>query len=119
MVVNSAAVSTPSMSVSTDTPFHVVSSFDHLVTQWMSLVTVSAGSAESSFHVHLFGSSISPSMEKVHWSMLTCGVGPADSTGKSATTYWPGGTRELETLSRRLPRNPRETNPTGEILVRF
>src|SRR5213593_4300833 len=77
----------------------------------MSLVTVSAGRAWNSFHVHRLGSSISPSMVKVHWSRLTRGVGPADSTGKSVTTYWPGGTRELDAVSRRRPLNPLETNP--------
>src|SRR5437879_12692248 len=99
------------MSVSTETPFHVVSSFDHLVTQWMSFVSVSDGKARSSFHVQRLGSSIWPSMEKVHWSAFTRGVGPAESTGKSVTTYWPGGTRELEGAARRLPRKPREMTP--------
>src|SRR2546423_466543 len=111
MVLNSAAVSTPSIKTSTETPFQGVSSFDHLVTQWMSLVRVSAGKAASSFQVQRFGSSTSPSMEKLHWSRLTLGVGPAESTGKSVTRYWPGGTRELDAESRRLPLNPREMNP--------
>ena len=101
-------MSTPSINVSTDTPFQVVSSFDHLVTQWMSLVTVSDARAENSFHVQRLGSSISPSIVKVHWSRFTRGVGPADRTGKSVTTYCPGGTRELDAVSRRLPLNPRE-----------
>src|SRR5438445_8865774 len=90
IVVNSAAVSIPSISVSTETPFHTVSSFDHLVTQWMSLVTVSEGNAGNSFQVHRFGSSISPWIVNVHWSRFTRGVGPAESTGKSVTTYCPG-----------------------------
>src|SRR5438094_4731665 len=77
----------------------------------MSLVRVSVGSAAKCFQVHRFGASITPSMEKVHCSRLTRGVGPADSTGKSLTTYWPGGTRELDALSRRLPLKPREMNP--------
>src|SRR3954469_24201955 len=54
-------------------------------------------------------------MEKVHWSRLTRGVGPAERTGKSVTTYCPGGTRELDAVSRRLPLNPRDTNPTLEF----
>src|SRR5437899_6166482 len=107
----SAAVSTPSSRVSIDTPFHVVSNLDHFVTQWMSVVTVSDGRARNSVQVQRFGSSISPSIEKLHWSRDTLGVGPADSTGKSFTTYCPGGSREDDTLSRRLPRNPRETKP--------
>src|SRR5712692_9209564 len=118
MVVYSAAVSMPSISVSTETPFHVVSSFDHLVTQWMSLVTVSDGRAANSFQVQRFGSSISPSIVKVHWSRFTRGVGPAESTGKSVTTYWPGGTRPVTAVSRRLPRKPRDMNPIpGPILA--
>src|SRR5438093_5945450 len=114
MVVNSAAVSTPSIRVSTLTPFQLVSSFDHLVTQWMSLVTVSVGRAWNSFQVQRLGSSISPSMENVHRSTSTRGVGPAERTGKSVTKYCPGGTRGLDAVSRRLPRNPRETNPMGQ-----
>src|SRR5437763_17150011 len=111
MVVNSAAVSTPSIRVSIDTPFQLVSSFDHFVTQWMSVVTGSDARARNSFHVQRLGSPISPSMQKVHWSRLTRGVGPAESTGKSFTTYWPGATRALEAVSLRLPRKPRELHP--------
>src|SRR6266446_58767 len=96
----SAAVSTPSISVSIETPFQVVSNFDHLVTQWMSLVTLSVGNAVKSFQFHRFGWSISPSMEKLHWSRFTRGVGPADRTGKSLTTYWPGGRRPVAAVSR-------------------
>src|SRR5437773_10194014 len=95
MVAHSPAASTPSINVSTLTPFQVVSSFDHLVTQWMSLVTVSVGRAWNSFHVQRFGSSISPSMENVHWSTSTRGVGPAERTGKYVTTYCSGRTRDV------------------------
>src|SRR5260370_38772548 len=107
-ITNSAAVSTPSRIVSTDTPFHRVSSLVHLVTQWMSLVTSSAGSLRNSSQVHFLGWSISPSTTNVHSDSATRGVGPADKTGKSFTTYCPGGTRELLAVSLRLPRNPRE-----------
>src|SRR5919198_2688000 len=103
----SAAVSTPSSSVSTDTPVHVVSSFDHFVTQWMSTVRVSLGSAVSSSHVHDTGSSTAPPSVKLHSSSGVCGGGPAERTGKSVVTYWPGGTREGSTAGRR-PRKPRE-----------
>ena len=41
----------PSSSVSTETPSQTVSSFDHLVTQWMSTVISSLGSARNSSHV--------------------------------------------------------------------
>ena len=36
------------------------------------------------------------------------GVGPAESTGKSWVTYWPGGTRAGSAPSRARPRKPRE-----------
>src|SRR5919198_5386780 len=89
----SALVSTPSSSTSSETPVQLVSSFDHFVTQWMSTVTVSLGSARSSSHVQDTGSSTAPLIVKLHSSSGVCGVGPAESTGKSLTTYWPGGTR--------------------------
>ena len=73
--------------MSTETPVHVVSSFDHLVTQWMSTVTVSAGRAMNSSHGHDTGSSTAPLIVKLHSSSGVCGVGPADSTGKSRVTY--------------------------------
>src|SRR5438067_6227833 len=98
----------PSSSVSRDTPVQVVSSFDHLVTQWMSTVTVSPGSARSSSHVHETGSSTAPWIVKLHQSIGWCGVGPAESTGKSSVTYWPGGTRDGSASARRRPWKPRE-----------
>src|SRR6266851_8937170 len=114
-MTNSAAVSTPSRIVSTETPFHAVSSLVHLVTQWMSLVTSSAGSLRNSSQVHFLGSSISPSTTKVHSDEATRGVGPAERTGKSFTTYWPGGTRELLAMSLFLPRNPRDMKDMGVV----
>src|ERR1700730_3328333 len=101
--------------VSIDTPVHKVSSLVHLVTQWMSTVKLSLGSLRNSSHVHRFGSSTSPTIDSVHSDSGTRGVGPADRTGKSLTTCWPGGTRELSAPSRRLPRNPRETNPISVL----
>src|SRR5918995_6338198 len=103
----SAEVSIPSSSVSTETPCQTVSSFDHLVTQWMSTVTSSLGSARNSSHVHRRGSSTSPTIEKSQRSSGVRGVGPADRTGKSLVTYWPGGTR-LVGASVRRPLKPRE-----------
>src|SRR5438270_679855 len=44
-VTYAALVSTPPSSVSSETPVHSVSSFDHLVTQWMSTLTASLGRA--------------------------------------------------------------------------
>ena len=80
-------MSTPSSNVSTETPVHDVSSFDHFVTQWMSTVKRSLGSAVNSCHVHDFGSSTSPRISKLHDSIGLCGVGPAERTGKSCVTY--------------------------------
>src|SRR3712207_5204450 len=107
----SAAVSTPSSKVSTETPSHLVPSFDHLVTQWMSVVISSEGSAWNSSHVHLLASSISPTMEKSHSSRGVCGAGPAESTGKPSTKYCPGGRRSPPS-ERLRPIKPRETNPS-------
>src|SRR5205085_6648471 len=110
-----AAVLTFSSNVSTDTPFQLVSSFDHFVTQWMSSVTVSAGSATNSSHGQDTDCCTWPWIVKLHSSSGVCGVGPADSTGKSSVTYWPGGTREGSATGRRRPKKPRET---GDISAR-
>src|SRR3989442_10035767 len=115
-MTNSAAVSTPSIRVSTDTPVHPVSNFDHFVTQWMSLVTCSVGSLRNSSHVQLRGLSISPSMTKLHSATGMRGVGPADNTGKSFTRYCPGGSRELLAVSRPLPPNPRAMKEKDRFL---
>src|SRR5512133_2044517 len=98
----------PSSSVSKEIPLQVVSSFVHFVTQWMSTVTVSDGSARNSSHDHDLGSSTAPAIVKLHSSSGVLGVGPADSTGNSVSTYWPGGTRVGSTPARR-PRKPRDT----------
>jgi hypothetical protein len=62
-----ASYSTADSSTSSDTPRQVVSSLDQLVTQWMSTVMVSAGSALNSFHVQLFCSR-PPAIEKVQFA---------------------------------------------------
>ena len=86
-------VSTPSSSVSTETPSQSVSSFDHLVTQWMSrrdrlarqrLELVPRPAPRL---VDLALDREAPALQR------RCGVGPAESTGKSRRQYWPGGTR--------------------------
>src|SRR5918996_690747 len=74
----------------------------------MSRVTSSLGRARNSSHVQRRGSSTSPTTEKSHWSSGVCGVGPAERTGKSGVTYWPGGTRSRGTSSRRRPLKPWE-----------
>ncbi len=74
----------------------------------MSAVISSLGSARNSSHVHSRCSSTSPTTVNVHCSSGVRGVGPAESTGESGVTYWPGGTRSRGPPSRR-PRKPRET----------
>src|ERR1700726_4710766 len=74
----------------------------------MSTVNVSEGRATNSLHGQETGSPTAPSTVKLHSSSGVRGVGPAESTGKSSTTYWPGGTRAGPTSRRGRPRNPRE-----------
>jgi hypothetical protein len=64
----------------------------------MSTVTVSLGSAWNSVQVQLAGD-WPPSIENVQLVSAVCGVGPADRTGKSLVTYWPGGTRPAGSAS--------------------
>src|SRR5512133_4043330 len=94
-------------SVSSETTDHTVSNFDHLVTQWMSVLMVSDGSAVKSLHVQDFVCSTAPRMVKLHALSGECGVGPAERTGKSVVTYWPGGRRDGSLVGRR-PVKPRE-----------
>src|SRR6185312_10898131 len=107
-------MSIPESRVSIATPDHMVSSLVHLVTQWMSTLTSSCGSCASSSQLHDFGASTVPRIVKVHLSSGVCGVGPADRTGKSFVTYWPGGTRDGSTGGRRL-RKPREMMAIMEV----
>src|SRR5271154_4932198 len=53
-------------------------------------------------------------MVNSHACSGVCGVGPAESTGKSWVTYWPGGTRAGSTAGRR-PRKPREIGAIGSL----
>jgi len=64
-----------------------VSNFDHFVTQWMSFVIVSRGSAWNSSYDHERGSSISPPMAKLQEERSGRGVGPAERTGKPRSRY--------------------------------
>ena len=45
---------------------------------------------------------------EVHSSSGVCGVGPAESTGKSSVTYWPGGTRSRGASLRDRPEATRD-----------
>src|SRR5262249_49328830 len=61
------------------------------VTQCRSTVTSSAGSAWNCAQFQARFSPDSLVIANSHRSVSTRGVGPADSTGKSAVRYWPGG----------------------------
>src|SRR5215469_6256771 len=99
-------VLTSANSVSSATPSHWVSSFDHRVTQWISVVMRSAGSSRNAFQFHVFKTWEPSSIVNSHCSSETRGVGPADNTGKSVVRYWPGGS--LASCDVRLPEKPRE-----------
>src|SRR6516164_1962264 len=104
--------------MSTDTPRHWVSSLDQRVTQWMSAVMVSAGSARNSCQVQDLLIWPPWVMENVHASSGVCGVGPADNTGNPSVRYWPGGTRPASPAGARCRwRKPCETGLiTGQVL---
>src|SRR5438552_2262286 len=78
-------------SVSIDTPSQRVPNFDHFVTQWMSVVIDSRGRAWNSSHVQRADFPSAPRSVKSHFESGVCGVGPAESTGKSRVSYCPGG----------------------------
>src|SRR5688572_3009902 len=77
------------------TPSQFVSSFDHLVTQWISFVKDCRGNALNFSHVHCTGTSTNPPRSNVHFSSGIRGVGPALSTGKPEVSCWPGGILSL------------------------
>src|SRR5215210_9249545 len=81
----------------------------------MSLVISSEGSPLNSSHVHLLGSSTSPTTEKSHSSRGVRGVGPAESTGKPSSRYCPGGS-VVSWLLRR-PLKPLEKNPSPIVFT--
>src|SRR3954447_23145152 len=73
----------------------------------MSHVSVVCGNALNSVHVHCrtgLGPCLSVNTQS---SVRTCGVGPADSTGKSVTSDCPGGRRALVSGDRERPLKPR------------
>src|SRR4029079_17725596 len=54
-----------------------------------------------------------------HLSSGLRGVGPAERTGKSRVSYWPGGRREALSLDGRRPRKPRETGDMNSFSSGF
>jgi hypothetical protein len=73
------------------TPFHVVPSLDQCVTQWMSVVPMSAGSGIISFQDHVRVRPVSDVMEKVHESVGWLCAGPVLRTGNPLVRCCPGG----------------------------
>src|SRR3954454_5870946 len=95
--------------VSRETPSHDVPSFDHRVTQCRSTVKVSVGKSRNDFQSHLRRTFVPSSITNSQRSSDTCGVGPADKTGKSVVRYCPGGSFTSAALRR--PEKPREMIP--------
>src|SRR5918998_6331773 len=96
--------------VSTETASQTVPNLDHLVTQWMSTVTGSRGRAWNSSHVHRADCPPGPRIVKSQVASEVRGVGPAERTGKSRVSYWPGGSRPAASADRGRPRKPRENS---------
>src|SRR5215468_2628781 len=101
-----ALVGTPSSRTSRLTPRQCVSSLDHFVTQWISVVICSAGKAVNCCQSQRRVSPDSVTMLNSHVAVFTGGVGPAESTGKPFSRYWPGGS--LSPPERLRPEKPRE-----------
>src|SRR3954468_168500 len=95
--------------VSRETPSQDVLSFDHRVTQCRSTVKVSVGKSRNDFQSHLRRTFVPSSITNSQRSSDTCGVGPADKTGKSVVRYCPGGSFTSAALRR--PEKPREIMP--------
>src|SRR4030095_10958574 len=95
--------------VSTETPSQDVPSFDHRVTQCRSTVKVSVGKSRNDFQSHLLRIFVPSSITNSQRSSDTCGVGPADKTGKSVVRYCPGG--RVTSPALRRPENPRAIIP--------
>src|SRR5213080_5048685 len=113
-----ASVFTSASMVSTKTPSQDVPSFDHRVTQCRSTVKVSVGKSRNDFQSHRRRTFVPSSITNSHWSSGTCGVGPADKTGKSVVRYCPGGS--FASVALRRPEKPREIIPiyTSPYLIK-
>src|SRR5258708_37229397 len=95
--------------VTGETACQDVPSFDHRVTQCKSAVMVSVGKSRNDFQSHFRRTLVPSSITNSQRSSATCGVGPADRTGKSVVRYCPGGSFASAELRR--PVKPRETIP--------
>src|SRR5215469_12633063 len=92
--------------VSRDTPSQDVPSFDQRVTQCRSTVMLSVGKLRNDFQSHRRKTLEPSSITNSQRSSGTCGVGPADKTGKSVVRYCPGGS--LTSIGVRRPEKPLE-----------
>src|ERR1043166_7207595 len=103
-------------SVSRETPSQEVPSFDHRVTQCRSTTKVSVGKWRNDLQSHLRSTFVPSSITNSQRSTDTCGVGPADKTGKSVVRYCPGGSFTSAALRR--PEKPREMISIGSYPYR-
>src|SRR5689334_16652635 len=95
------------------TPLQAVLSFDQVVTQWMSRVILVWGRALNSSQLQVFTLRGPTFSVKVQLAGATRGVGPAESTGKSSVSDWPGGMRSAISEGGRRPVKPLVTiDPT-------
>src|SRR5215469_1554584 len=97
----------PSRSESSETPSQVVPSFDQRVTQCRSTLKAWRGKLRNAFESHRLSGLFSSRIVNSQWSSGTCGVGPADKTGKSVVRYCPGGS--FAVCFPRFPKKPRDT----------
>src|SRR6188508_1988494 len=61
----------------------------------MSTFTLVCGRASNSAQLHWAMAVLRSQSEKFQFLRSVCGVGPADSTGKSLVRCWPGGMRSV------------------------
>src|ERR1700730_13123676 len=83
----------------------------------MSFVIVWRGSATNSSHVQWATRPSAPRSVKLQLVSGVRGVGPAESTGKSRVSYWPGGSRPAADASGRRPRKPRENSAIVVVIL--
>src|SRR4051812_13229281 len=101
--------------VSSETPSHCMSNFDHVVTQWIAPSYLSCGSACISSHVHVVGDATSPSTVNVQSAVSIFGVTSAVRTGHDfPVSYCPGGKRGSRLRPR--PLKPRVNDAIGASL---
>src|SRR4051812_12269087 len=83
----------------------------------MSVLMATCGSAWNSSQLHPATGPSAPRSTKSQLASGGRGVGPAESTGKSGVSYWPGGSRPAVDNGCRRPRNAREMNESVGITI--